>query len=241
MAASSIGAPASTAVSRRSLAGEIATVCRRLYERGLIAGQDGNVSVRLPSGHILVTPSGLSKVDVTPESLVELTAEGKQVTDGPGASSEVGMHLRIYRERPDVRAVVHAHPPVATAFGVAGRDFMDAVLPEVIFHLGQVPLVPFALPGTPALGDAMAPFLSGHDAFLLASHGATTVGPTLRLAHQRMESLEHAARILQTAMRIGPVTPLRAEDVAALRAAREAARAGWEADAARIEVDEEDE
>jgi Ribulose-5-phosphate 4-epimerase and related epimerases and aldolases len=151
------------------------------------------------------------------------------------------MHLRIYRERPDVRAIVHAHPPVATAFGVAGRDFMDAVLPEVIFHLGQVPLVPFALPGTPALGDAMAPFLSGHDAFLLASHGATTVGPTLRLAHQRMESLEHAARILQTAMRIGPVTPLRAEDVAALRAAREAARAGWEADAARIEVDEEDE
>jgi len=87
----------------------------------------------------------------------------------------------------------------------------------------------------------MAPFLSGHDAFLLASHGATTVGQTLRLAHQRMESLEHAARILQTAMQIGPVTPLRAEDIAALRAAREAARAGWEADAARIEVDEEDE
>ena len=228
-------------MSRQSLAEEIAAVCRRLYARGLIAGQDGNVSVRLRSGHILVTPSGLSKVDVTPDALVELTPEGKQVTSGPGASSEVGMHLRIYRERPDVRAVVHAHPPVATAFGVAGRDFMDAVLPEVIFHLGQVPLVPFALPGTPALGDAMAPFLSRHDAFLLASHGATTVGPTLRLAHQRMESLEHAARILQTAMQIGPVTPLRAEDIAALRAAREAARAGWEADAARIEVDEEDE
>ncbi|MFL5619001.1 MAG: class II aldolase/adducin family protein [Gemmatimonadaceae bacterium] len=228
-------------MSRQSLAEEVVAVCCRLYDRGLIAGQDGNVSVRLPSGHILVTPSGLSKVDVTPDALVELTPEGKQVTGDLSASSEVGMHLRIYQERPDVRAIVHAHPPVATAFGVAGRDFMDAVLPEVIFHLGRVPLVPFALPGTPALGDAMAPYLADHDAFLLASHGATTVGPTLRLAHQRMESLEHAARILHAASQIGPVTPLRAEDIAALRAAREAARAGWEADAARIDVDEEDE
>ena len=228
-------------MSRASLAEEIVAVCCRLYDRGLIAGPDGNVSVRLPSGHILVTPAGLSKVDVTAADLVELTAEGAQVTPGRSASSEVGMHLRIYRERPDVRAIVHAHPPIATAFGVVGRDFMDAVLPEVIFHLGRVPLVPFALPGTPALGDAMAPYLADHDAFLLASHGATTVGPTLRLAHQRMESLEHAARILHATSQIGSVTPLRAEDIAALRAAREAARAGWEADAARIDGDEEDE
>ena len=228
-------------MSRETLADEIVAVCCRLYDRGLIAGQDGNVSVRLSSGHILVTPSGLSKVDVTPDDLVELTAEGEQVTGGPAASSEIGMHLRIYRERPDVRAIVHAHPPIATAFGVVGRDFMDAVLPEVIFHLGRVPLVPFALPGTPALGDAMAPYLADHDAFLLASHGATTVGPTLRLAHQRMESLEHSARILHAASQIGSATLLRAEDIAALRAAREAARAGWEADAARIDGDEEDE
>src|SRR5689334_20896454 len=225
---------------RQSLAGEIVAVCRRLYERGLIAGQDGNVSVRLRSGHILVTPSGLSKVDVTPEVLVELTPEGKQVTPGPAASSEVGMHLRIYRERPDVRAIVHAHPPVATAFGVVGRDFMDAVLPEVIFHLGSVPLVPFALPGTPALGDAMAPYLAGRDAFLLASHGATTVGPSLRVAHQRMESLEHAARILHAASMIGSPARLRDEDVAALRRAREAARAGWEAEGARLEAGEDE-
>jgi L-fuculose-phosphate aldolase len=228
-------------VSRTTIAEEIVAVCCRLYDAGLIAGQDGNVSVRLAGGHILVTPSGLSKVDVTADELVELTADGAPVTPGRTASSEIEMHLRIYRARPDVRAVVHAHPPVATAFGVAGRDFMDAVLPEVIFHLGRVPLVPFALPGTPALGDAMAPYLADHDAFLLASHGATTVGPTLRLAHQRMESLEHAARILHAAAQIGPVTPLRAEDIAALRAARDAARAGWEADAARIEGEEEDE
>jgi L-fuculose-phosphate aldolase len=222
-------------VSRASLAEEIVAVCCRLYDRGLIAGQDGNVSVRLASGHILVTPAGLSKVDVAPEDLVELTLDGDQVTSGRSASSEVGMHLRIYRERADVRAVVHAHPPIATAFGMTGRDFMNAVLPEVIFHLGSVPLVPFAMPGTPALGNAMAPFLAAHDAFLLASHGATTVGPSLRLAHQRMESLEHAARILQAAEAIGPLTALSVEDVAALRRAREAARVGWEAEAARME------
>jgi L-fuculose-phosphate aldolase len=222
-------------VSRASLAEEIVAVCCRLYDRGLIAGQDGNVSVRLAGGNILVTPAGLSKVDVGVDDLVELTPDGRQVTRGLGASSEVGMHLRIYRERSDVRAVVHAHPPVATAYGVVGRDFMDAVLPEVIFHLGSVPLVPFAMPGTPALGDAMAPYLATHDAFLLASHGATTVGPTLRLAHQRMESLEHAARILQTAEALGPLTRLRPDEVAALREAREAARAGWEADAARMD------
>lgn len=225
---------------RELLAEEIVAVCCRLYDRGLIAGQDGNVSVRLPGGNILVTPAGLSKVDVTVEDLVELTPEGAMVTHGCSASSEVGMHLRIYRERTDVRAVVHAHPPVATAFGVAGRDFMDAILPEVIFHLGTVPLVPFAVPGTPALGDAMAPFLASHDAFLLASHGATTVGPTLRLAHQRMESLEHASRILHAAAALGPATRLRGEDVAALRAARERAQVEWEAEAVRIEAEEDE-
>jgi len=222
-------------VRRQALAEEIVAVCCRLYDRGLIAGQDGNVSVRLPGGNILVTPAGLSKVDVTVESLVELTPAGEPVTPGPSASSEVEMHLRIYRERADVRAVVHAHPPTATAFGVVGRDFMDDVLPEVIFHLGRVPLVPFAMPGTPALGEAMSPYLKDHDAFLLASHGATTVGPTLRLAHQRMESLEHASRILHAAEALGTITPLDAADVAALREARERARAGWEAEAVRME------
>jgi L-fuculose-phosphate aldolase len=227
-------------VSWTSVAEEIVAVCCRLYDRGLIAGQDGNVSVRLPSGHILVTPTGVSKVDVTAGSLVELTPDGEAVTRGRAASSEVEMHLRIYRVRPDVRAVVHAHPPVATAFGLVGRDFMDAVLPEVIFHLGRVPLVPFAMPGTPALGDAMAPFLADHDAFLLASHGATTVGPSLRLAHHRMENLEHAARILHAASMLGPVARLKDDDVAALRRARESARQAWEADGARMDAGEDE-
>src|SRR4051812_8143797 len=105
-------------MGRAELAEDIVAVCYRLYDHGLIAGQDGNVSIRLPGGNILVTPAGLSKVDVTPDDLVELRPDGTLVTPGTSASSEVGMHLRIYRERPDVRAVVHAHPPFATAFGV---------------------------------------------------------------------------------------------------------------------------
>ena len=219
---SSFAAPGDEPVSVRR---DIVHVCRRLHEAGLIAGQDGNVSVRLPGDRVLVTPAGLSKVDVMEDDLVELQLDGSHVDGSGSASSEVGMHLRIYQRRPDVRAVVHAHPPVATGFGVAGLDFMDDVLPETIFHLGSVPLVPYAMPGTPALGDALEPYLSHHDAFLLANHGATTVGPTLLLAHQRMESLEHAARILLTARTLGRVNALAPREGDALRIARLTAQA----------------
>ena len=198
-------------------------VCRRLYSAGLIAGQDGNVSVRL-GDVILVTPAGVSKTDVGEDDLVELALDGSVAAGRGRASSEVGMHLSIYAGRPDVHAVVHAHPPVATGFGVAGLDFMDDVLPEAILLLGGVPLVPYAMPGTPALGDALAPFLAHHDGFLLANHGATTVGPTLLLAHQRMESLEHTARIMLAARSLGRVNTLAPHEADALRSAREGLR-----------------
>ncbi|MEP6992830.1 MAG: class II aldolase/adducin family protein [bacterium] len=210
---------------RAGAAREIVLVCHRLYAAGLIAGQDGNVSIRLPSGHVLVTPAGMSKCDVTMGDLVEVTASGVTVAGTQRPSSELDMHLRIYARRVDVRAVVHAHPPVATGFGVAGLDFMDDVLPETIFQLGGVPLVPYALPGSPALGDAMEPFLAHHDGFLLANHGATTVGHTLEVAHQRMESLEHGARILRTARMLGRVNVLGAREGEAVRTVRRAALA----------------
>ena len=179
------------------------------------------MSVRLAGGSVLVTPAGASKVDVTEDDLVELSPAGEHIAGHRAASSELGMHLCIYAARPDVGAVVHAHPPTATGLGVAGLDFSADVLPETIFHLGDVPLVPYAQPGTPALALAMQPFLAGHDAFLLAHHGATTVGPTLLLAHQRMESLEHAARILAAAHAFGRVNELPSGAGYALRAARE--------------------
>ena len=212
---------------------EIVTVCRRLYERGLIAGQDGNVSVRLPSGRVLVTPAGMSKVDVGPNDLVEMrlgevaSSHGSRgAKSGPRASSEVLMHLRIYERRPDVNAVVHAHPPTATAFAVAGEGFMDCILPEVIFQVGQVPLLEYATPGSTGLADSFEPYVRTHDAFLLANHGATTAGATLLLAHQRMESLEHAARIIFAARQLGRVNALSGEQVADLMAARQRAGLG---------------
>lgn len=200
---------------------EIVTVCRRLYERGLIAGPDGNVSVRIAPDRLLVTPSGMSKVDVQGDDLVELALDGRHLRGARRASSEIAMHLRIYQRRPDVHAVVHAHPPTATGFAVAGESFASCVLPEMIFQVGWVPLVPYATPGTSQLADGFDPFVADHDAFLMANHGATTVGPSLLLAHQRMESLEHSARILLTARLLGRVNTLTADEVQALVHARE--------------------
>lgn len=206
--------------SEQPLRRAIVRVCQRLYERGLIAGAEGNVSVRLPDGNILVTPAGVAKIDVEPGDLVVLDPSDGHVA-GPGRpSSELGMHLRIYERRPDVGAVVHAHPPFATAFAVAGEDLMSPVLPEIVVLIGGVPLVPYATPGSAALADAIEPFLVQHDAFLMANHGATSLGSTLSMAHARMESVEHAARILLAARTLGRVTPLTAAQHAELLRAR---------------------
>jgi L-fuculose-phosphate aldolase len=213
--------PVSGSTERDAAGVAIVRVCRRLYERGLVAGPDGNVSVRLRDGAILVTPSGMSKIDVAPEDLVLVGSDGA-IRDGRRRpSSELRMHLRIYERRADVCAVVHAHPPTATGFAVAGESFMAPVLPEVILQMGEVPIVRYATPGTAALADNFELDLEQHDAFLMANHGATTLGRTLELAHQRMESLEHAARIILTARLLGRVNQLSAADVEALRASRE--------------------
>lgn len=194
--------------SDESLRRQIVRVCRRLYERGLIAGGEGNVSARLPDGHVLVTPAGASKIDVIEDDLVLVDHRGTPVAGSGTASSELGMHLRIYQRRPDVNAVVHAHPPFATAFAVAGMDLMAPVLPEVLVQSGGIPLVPYATPGTPALADAIEPFLQHHEAILMANHGATAFGPSVSVAHQRMETLEHAARIVFCARALGHVSML---------------------------------
>jgi L-fuculose-phosphate aldolase len=207
----------------RSLRREIVRVCRRLYERGLIAGGEGNVSARRDPRSLLVTPAGAAKVDVAEDDLVVVDLAGNPVAGSGRASSELGMHLRIYERRPDVGAVVHAHPPFATAFAVAGEDLMSPVLPEIVVFIGGVPLVPYATPGSPALAAAIEPFLELHDAFLMANHGATSLGSTLSIAHQRMESLEHAARTLCLARSLGRVRTLTDDQHDALLDLRRAA------------------
>jgi len=200
----------------------MALCCRQLAAQGLIAGRDGNLSVRLSAGRVLVTPSGFIKSLVTPADMVEVDLDGKPLRrTSRKPTSELELHLRILRHRPDVHAVVHAHPPAATGFAVAGQTIPGNLLPELIFVVGPVPLVPFGMPGTPELGDRVVPYLKGHDALLLASHGAVTLGATLDEAWIRMESLEHAARIIAAARAIGEPQPLPAGVVERLKAQRE--------------------
>jgi L-fuculose-phosphate aldolase len=208
--------PLRTFPSRAQAAAEIVRVCRRLDARGLVAGPDGNVSARLAADRLLVTPSGMTKGLVAADDLVEVDLAGNVVAGTRRPSSELRMHLRIYAAREDVGAVVHAHPPTATGFAVAGEDFLTPVLPEIILQLGGVPLLPFVVPGGEELAAAFDAHLAERDAFLLANHGATTLGQTLEIALQRMESLEHAARILLAARQIGRVTPLTPDQVRAL-------------------------
>ena len=172
---------------------------------------------------ILVTPAGLSKGRCRVEDLVVVSLDGTVKSGVRRPSTELLMHLRIYARRPDVEAVVHAHPPIATAFGVAGESLVTPVLPELILQLGAVPLVPYAQPGTQVLADRIDRFIVDHDAVLLANHGATTVGRTLDEALQRMESLEHAARIILAARQLGQVNSLGPAAVEALDVARRTA------------------
>lgn len=202
----------------------VVAVCRRLWDRGLVAGQDGNVSVRVAGDRLLVTPAGFSKTDLTAEALATVALDGTVVGGAHPPSSELAVHLAAYRHRGDVGAVVHAHPPTATAFAVAGETLPSTVLAEITVLLGPVPLVPYATPGTPGVAERFAPWWDGHDAFLMANHGALTLGADLRAAHQRMESLEHAARILWGARVLGRVGGLAPADVAALVALRPPAR-----------------
>ena len=189
----------------------MALCCRQLAAHGLIAGRDGNLSVRIGMERVLVTPTNRIKSLISASDMVEVDLSGR--CRGPRGSrkptTELDLHLRILRHRPDVQAVVHAHPPVATGFAVAGEAIPGNLLPELIFVVGPVPLVPFGRPGTPELGDRVVPYLEGHNALLLANHGAVTMGGTLDEAWIRMESLEHCAKIIVAARAIGRPQPLR--------------------------------
>lgn len=202
----------------------MALCCRQLAAQGLIAGRDGNLSVRLEPTRVLVTPSGLLKSQIAATDMVEVDlATGQSRRGARKPTSELDLHLRILRHRPDVRAVVHAHPPAATAFAVAGQEIPGNLLPELIFVVGPVPLVPFGMPGTPELGDRIVPYIADprRHALLLANHGAVTMGRTLDEAWIRMESLEHAARIITAARTVGEPKPLDARAVETLEAMRE--------------------
>lgn len=183
-------------VSELSIRQEICDVCHKMWQRGIVAANDGNVSVKLEDGTVLCTPTGVSKSAVTPEMLVHTDRDGTvlQAAEGYRPSSEMKMHYRCYKERPDVGAVVHAHPPVSTAFAAAGRALDGYSVMENIVQTGAVPVAPFAMPSTDEVPESVAPLLKDHDAMLLANHGALTVGKDLTSAYFKMESVEQYAK-----------------------------------------------
>lgn len=202
--------------SIESVRERVVAVGRRLWIRGLVGGGEGNVSVRLDGGRILATPSGACKGFLEPGDLVLTDLDGRPLGAGR-PSSELKMHVRIYALRDDVRAVVHAHPPTATGFAIAGEALDECVVPEVIATLGWVPLVPYGTPSTEELPRRIAPYVAAHDALLLANHGAVTYAATLERAIDVMESLEQAARSLLTARLLGRVRRLSRGEVDRLR------------------------
>jgi L-fuculose-phosphate aldolase len=182
---------------------DIVEVGRRLWDRGFVASNDGNISVRLDERRLITTPKSVSKGFMTPDMMVITDLDGKRLAGEREPSSELKMHLEVYRNRPDARAVVHAHPPTATGFAVAGIALDRAVLAEVITTLGSIPLAEYATPSTEELPAAVRKYVKAHDGMLLASHGALALAGDVMSAYYRMETIEHFAKISLVARTLG--------------------------------------
>jgi L-fuculose-phosphate aldolase len=202
------------------LRADIVEVGRRLYARGYTASNDGNISVRLDDRRLLMTPKSVCKGFMSPEMMCITDLEGRKIAGDRDPSSEMQMHLEVYRQRPDVQAVVHAHPPIATGFAVAGIPLDRAVLAEVVTTLGSVPIADYATPSTKELPEAVRKFVKAHDGMLLANHGALTLGSDLFSAYFKMETIEHFAKISLVARLLGGERLLSRDEVARLEKLR---------------------
>ena len=193
------------AMDNKEIKEQISDICHKMWQLGWVAANDGNVSVKLDDGNILATPTGISKSFITPEKLILIDNKGNvlEAPEGLRPSSEIKMHLRCYEKRPDISAVVHAHPPGATGFAVAHRSMDMYNLIGDVTTFGSVPLTPYGTPSTDEVPNAIEPYLESHDAMLLENHGALTLGKDLLTAYYRMESLELWAKITINAIILG--------------------------------------
>ena len=210
-------------LSYMELREQICDVCHKMWQKGWVAANDGNVSVKLEDGTFLATPTGMSKSFITSEKLVHIDMEGNilEAEEGCRPSSEIKMHLRCYREREDVGAVLHAHPPVATGFAVANKPLDEYSMIETVIALGSVPVTPYGTPSTYEVPEAIAPYLGEHDAVLLQNHGALTVGADVITAYYRMETLELFAQISLNAHLLGGAKEISRENIDRLISMRE--------------------
>lgn len=200
-------------LSHNTIREEIIRVGHRLAAREMIAGADGNISVRLGPDRIMVTPTGRNKGLLAPQDMVIVDGDGGKVEGVLEPSSELAMHLFVYRSRPEIGACVHAHPPYATAFAVAGTALPFDVLPEAVVTVGPIALTEFAPPGTDAVAKSLEVFVNEHNAFLLRNHGLLTIGRNLAEAGDRHETVEHCARIIFLAQQLGGINRLPADEI----------------------------
>ena len=208
------------AFSEQTLRQQLVEVGRLVYEKGWVAANDGNLSIRLGPDRILVTPTRISKGRMQPDDLIICDLEGKKIEGRGERTTEMAMHTLIYELRPDINAVVHAHPPISTGFAVCGRPLNMAIVPEIIVQLGCVPVAEYGRPGTPALAEGLRPLIPKYDALLMANHGAVTYGDDLFNAYYRMETLEHLAHISLVTELLGNPNLLSRGEVNALFDAR---------------------
>ena len=194
---------------------DIVEIGRRIYNQGFVASNDGNISIRISDTEILATPSGLAKGFMNPDQIIKCDLQGNKIAGDPNLkpSSEIKMHCAVYLARPDITAVVHAHPPVATGFAVAGIPLEKCVLPEIILTIGSIPLAQYGTPSTEEVPNSIRNLIKNCDAVLLANHGALTVGKDVYNAYYKMESLEHFAKISLAARQLGGEKVLSAPQV----------------------------
>lgn len=199
---------------------QLARYSKWVSRLGFAPGTAGNLSVRLSDQRILATPTGMSKFLLKASDMVISDLDGRELGGRHKVTSEIGMHLAIYNRRPDIQAVVHAHPPIATGFASCGLALEEPLCSEVVMALGSVPLAPYATTGTTDVASSIAPLVSDHDAILLANHGVVTAGDTLQTAFMRMETVEHFAHICLVARQLGCAKPLSPDHLNELTEAR---------------------
>ncbi len=192
-------------VSEYEIKKQICDIGKRIYDRGMVAANDGNISVKISDNEFLCTPTGVSKGFMTPDYICKVDAEGNviQANKGFKPSSEIKMHMRVYKERPDVKSVVHAHPMYGTAFAIAGVPLTQPIMPEAVIALGCVPIAEYGTPSTVEIPDAISKYLQHFDALLLENHGALTYSDSLLAAYHKMESLEFYAQLLFLSKQLG--------------------------------------
>jgi L-fuculose-phosphate aldolase len=206
--------------AERKFRDQIVRYGRMLHESGFVAAMDGNLSIRLQRDRILVTPTCVSKGAMRSADMVVVDGEGRHISGRRHVTSEIGMHLLIYSRRPDVQAIVHAHPPTATGFAAAGIPLTEPLVCEVVMGLGCIPLARYGTPGTSELAQTLEPYVANYDAILMSNHGVVSYGDTLEHAYMKMETVEHFAQIALVTHLLGRQQPLQGVEIEKLILAR---------------------